>query len=899
LISDLPAPVVFGAHLLALLVALAAALAVAREQGPSRFARVTGALGFLTLAGAEALHGAGLAADASASMAWVRASGFVLLLIAALPARHPAEGATAIAAPPGGPLAPALAGLAAGLATAWRRRRERGGVWLGGGLLLLAAADALVGLDRVWAPAASHLVRVAGYLAIARTVVAVTRHSVRFRFLVGFTGLLVAVVFFVSLAIGTVIDRNLREGTLDRVIGQAEEAENRLVDLVSDEVQTLVTLSEVGRIEQTIRSGRSLSPEFVEDLRAEFFADVDFILFLDRRGEVRGRFGLAPGRAVEVVGTEVVDFALRGKKEVSSLDALSGGGLALIGVSPIRQPGTSAPAGFVVAGFLVDQDLLRREVISGPGSRAAAFQGFRGRPPEVVAATGFPPDAERPLATPEVLHDAYLRFLAGGEAEGRALELGGAGHFAALAPLRQAVGQPVGLLVVAEPAAVLAMTQRAVNQVLFVVTVAVMGLAFILALAAARRITRPLVSLTVAARRVQSGDLQAKAEVRGEDEVADLATAFNRMTDSVGAMTEELRVAAGEQSRLRARLETVVNSMGDGLIAVDAEAFVVTYNPAAGSLLGRPPGDVLGRPLDEVLAGRDVAGRSLASSRWEPEGLAFVDRADGGEVPVAISSAPLRGGDGATLGRVYVLRDMSREYEVERMKREFLANVSHELRTPLTPIIGYSEIMTKRDLPADRAHEFATAILESARRLERIVAMLVDFSAIEAGRLPVVTEPLEVGPVISDAVAGWRDRSDRHTFDLAVPEDLPKADVNPSMFRRMLDELLDNAVKYSPEGGLVTVGVVSRNSGARRMLRIEVSDQGIGIEPGDLARIFQDFRQVDASGTRAFGGLGLGLTFVKRLAEAHGGAIDAESELGRGSTFSFTVPVADAQGVTR
>jgi signal transduction histidine kinase len=154
--------------------------------------------------------------------------------------------------------------------------------------------------------------------------------------------------------------------------------------------------------------------------------------------------------------------------------------------------------------------------------------------------------------------------------------------------------------------------------------------------------------------------------------------------------------------------------------------------------------------------------------------------------------------------------------------------------------------------------------------------------------------------VISDAVAVWKDRSsDRHTFDLTVPEDLPKADVNPSLFRRMLDELLDNAVKYSPEGGLVTVGVVSRNSGARRMLRIEVSDQGIGIEPGDLARIFQDFRQVDASGTRAFGGLGLGLTFVKRLAEAHGGAIDAESEFGRGSTFSFTVPVADALGVTR
>jgi signal transduction histidine kinase len=118
------------------------------------------------------------------------------------------------------------------------------------------------------------------------------------------------------------------------------------------------------------------------------------------------------------------------------------------------------------------------------------------------------------------------------------------------------------------------------------------------------------------------------------------------------------------------------------------------------------------------------------------------------------------------------------------------------------------------------------------------------------------------------------------------------------MFRRMLDELLDNAVKYSPEGGAIRVGVAARNAGTRRMLRIDVSDRGIGIEPEDLARIFQDFSQVDASDTRAFGGLGLGLTFVKRLAEAHGGQIEAESEPGRGSTFSFTVPAADAHGET-
>jgi two-component system sensor histidine kinase ResE len=739
------------------------------------------------------------------------------------------------------------------------------------------------------------VVRVAGALCVARTVVAFTRRSVRFRFLAGFAGLLVAVVLSVSVAIGTVIDRNLREGATARLVGQADDARERLVDLAANEVQRLVILSDVGgQIAATIERGDSLAPALVRELRKRIFPEVDFILFLDPRGEVRGRSGVTGGGAVEVVGTDVVDFALRQATEVSSLDSLPGGGLALIGVAPIREPGNPRPAGFAVAGFQVGPDLLERAVlVAGRDTRAAAYQGFRGRPPQLVAAVGFPPTSS--LVPPDALRQVYGRFLQGAETEGAALDLGGTEHFAALAPLRQSVGPVVGIMVVAEPAGVLAATQAAVNRILFVATVAVVVLAFLIALAAARRITRPLLSLTEAARRVQAGDLTVKAQVRGEDEVAGLSVAFNRMTASVGSMTEELRTAADEQSRLRARLETVVNSMGDGLIAVDAEARIVTYNPAAAAVVGLPRDEAVGRPLDEVLRVRDAVGGAIAVVDRPPEGMAFVERAGGEPIPVAISSAPLRDSSGGRLGRVYVLRDMSLEYQVERMKRELISNVSHELRTPLTPIIGYSELMTKRDLPTEKAREFAESILESARRLERIVAMLVDFSAIEAGSLAVVTEPLQVASVVDEAVSAWRQRTDRHDFEVEAADELPPAQVSPSLFRRMLDELLDNAVKYSPEGGKVKVEVAPQNSGGRRMLGVRVSDEGIGIEPGDLARIFQDFRQVDASDTRAFGGLGLGLTFVQRLAQAQGGEVRAESEPGRGSAFSFTVPVADGQ----
>ena len=154
-------------------------------------------------------------------------------------------------------------------------------------------------------------------------------------------------------------------------------------------------------------------------------------------------------------------------------------------------------------------------------------------------------------------------------------------------------------------------------------------------------------------------------------------------------------------------------------------------------------------------------------------------------------------------------------------------------------------------------------------------------------------QPTPLAPLVREAVAKAEGRHAKHRFASRVRRGLPPALVSPSLFSRMLGELVDNAVKYSPQGGKVSVGVGESSGGGRRMLEVAVTDQGIGIEPGNLAQIFQDFSQLDASDTRAFGGLGLGLTFVKRVAEAHGGTVSAESQAGKGSTFSFTVPVAD------
>jgi PAS domain S-box-containing protein len=883
-------PLVFAARLLSVLVAVSAALVVMREEGRGRVARTLGSLGFLAVAGAEAWLGFSIGARAPAAGEWLRAAGYSLLLLSVLvPAGVSVRVSPAVAGLPARPVLPGALAAGAALAVGLRRRGEPGGVALAVGLLLLGAADTLPRLreEISWAGVAAPLVRVAAYLFVIRFVVALTRRRIRFRIMAGFFGLLLAVIVAVSSVVAQVISDNLRESAQARVGGQAESVQREFLRRAQDAALRVAAIAGAPSTAETFVAGGSLDP-LARDLLG-VFVDVDFVVFLDDRLRLLGTAGVSPVEALAVSGSEVSGSAAEGV-EAASLEGLERGGMAVLGANPVQLGGEVV--GVVVAGFNVDEGLLERSVPSG--TPVAVYRRAHQVP---VAAAGFPGWRPGTVLVPEgVLDRARERTVRTDRPVVESITAGEARYFAAFAPLRSELGVPVGTLLVGEPAGVLGATQRGVTRVLFLVALAAAALALFLAILAARRITGPVVALTGAARRVQAGDLQAKARVRGEDEVADLAGAFNQMTDSVHEMTGELREAASEQARLRGRLETVLNSMGDGLVAVDGEGVVVTCNPAASEILGVSRREVLGRPLPEVIRGKDPEDRDLLDKGEIRSGLGFVERSDGRRVPVAISSAPLRDARGEALGAVYVLRDMTREQEVERMKKEFLSNVSHELRTPLTPIIGYSELISKREMPDRQAREFAGGILDSARRLERIVAMLVDFSAMEGGRMHLNLSAVELPGVVDGAVGEWRNRSERHRFDTRFEPGLPPAHADLSLLRKVLDELLDNAVKYSPEGGRVEVALAGDNNRRKRMIRVEIADEGIGIEPENMAHIFQDFRQVNASDTRAFGGLGLGLAFVKRIVEAHGGTIAAESEAGSGAVFRFTVPAADTDG---
>lgn len=225
--------------------------------------------------------------------------------------------------------------------------------------------------------------------------------------------------------------------------------------------------------------------------------------------------------------------------------------------------------------------------------------------------------------------------------------------------------------------------------------------------------------------------------------------------------------------------------------------------------------------------------------------------------------------------------------EAERVKTEFLSTISHELRTPLTPIRGYADLLRRGRVPRRRAEAYLDEIDDAARRLERIVTLLVEVAAIQAGRFTVEREPVHVDKLLAAVAARWRRRS-RHDFKVRVPKSLPRVNADPEAIATVLDELLDNAVKFSPEGGTVELRAQRGNEG----VEISVSDEGIGMEAEEVERLSSAFVQAEPGETRRFGGLGLGLTYAAGVLASHGSRLRVEAVPAGGSTFSFVLPPA-------
>jgi signal transduction histidine kinase len=283
--------------------------------------------------------------------------------------------------------------------------------------------------------------------------------------------------------------------------------------------------------------------------------------------------------------------------------------------------------------------------------------------------------------------------------------------------------------------------------------------------------------------------------------------------------------------------------------------------------------------------------------------LATLMPAKGGKLPVAVSTGALRGPGNDVVGRVLVLRDLRREHEVERMKSEFLSRVGHELRTPLTGIMGYVDILRRRAVEPDQAHLWHEEILVAAKRLLRIVEILEFLASSGAGRVPLYLEPIDVSGLVEGAVTNWSGRLPVNcSLSRRVDRSTPDVLGDRRWLALALDELIDNAVKFSPDGGVITVtaaptalaataGANGADNGGVDGVAISVVDEGQGMTPAERATMFGEFVQGDASDTRRFGGLGLGLSLVERVVADHSGTVTgAASPRGSGSVFTMTLP---------
>lgn len=404
-----------------------------------------------------------------------------------------------------------------------------------------------------------------------------------------------------------------------------------------------------------------------------------------------------------------------------------------------------------------------------------------------------------------------------------------------------------------------------------------------------RRLVAPLLELTEAARRIGSGDLDHRITIATDDEVQVLGDEFNRMAASLQQYRER------EAARLRVaeqQAEVAINSLYEPVVVTDAEGRVVSLNRAAEALFGPGASRHL-QPVEALTAPalaravREALERRAPVAPESERGLVTLP-VEHAERSFRVRTAPLLRESGDAAGSVTVLEDVTRQRELDRLKDEFISVASHELRTPLTSMQMAVQLLEEGSAGTltERQEHLVRLAVSDAERLERLTRDLLDLTRLEAGTATPHLRPVQPAEVIEVGVAPLRAEAARKRVTLEeMPGPASPVSGDPEQLARVIRNLVGNAVRHTRAGGRVEITTQSQDD----TLRFTVSDTGEGIPPEYLPRIFERFVQVPGATS---GGAGLGLSIAKKIVEAHGGRIWAESEPGRGTRFHFTVPLA-------
>lgn len=396
------------------------------------------------------------------------------------------------------------------------------------------------------------------------------------------------------------------------------------------------------------------------------------------------------------------------------------------------------------------------------------------------------------------------------------------------------------------------------------------------------RISAPYEEISNSIERIASGDLDFRLKPTKSKVMKNLNEAMNKM---ISQLDEKIKTIDHQSSEQQA----VLQSMAEGVIAVDDNKNIITINKAAYKLLGLDSENVEGRKIKEIVKYKElrhIITHAIKTNELIEEEIIIPpdDRY------VQLHGTMLNNENGETIGALVVLNDVTRLRRLEAVRRDFVANVSHEIRTPLTSIKGFIETLLDGAIDEpDTAKRFLGIMKNQANRLNSIIEDLLSLASLEESenRESIQFNQAKIKKVIDSAISVCSPRAQSKNITLTVNCDSDiKLVVNATLLEQALVNLIDNAVKYSSEG----TNVVIRCKLDKKECAISVKDEGMGIAKEQLPRIFERFYRVDKARSRTLGGTGLGLAIVKHIAKVHNGHVTVESELGKGSIFSFIIP---------
>ena len=405
----------------------------------------------------------------------------------------------------------------------------------------------------------------------------------------------------------------------------------------------------------------------------------------------------------------------------------------------------------------------------------------------------------------------------------------------------------------------------------------------------AMNITKPIKEITYTASRIAKGQFDRRINITSRNEIGILA-------DSINDMASKLRDTITSLQDKNIKLESIMSSMINGIIAIDNSEKILFINHVAESLLGITGGEITGKHLLQVVRNNSIDNYFKKMLKDKEFFNTEVNLNDSNEKILKFHANSIKqNGENGIEGIIITIQDVTELRKLERVRTEFIANVSHELKTPLTSIKGFTETLKSFDFDDKQdAIRFLNIIEDEADRLYRLINDILSLSELEQKKTKTVKEKIDIEKAVEEVLSVLKSQSDKKNIELSakIQEGLESISGHGDKFKQMLINLIDNAVKYTPENGKVSIEAYKQSHNADLdKLIIKVKDNGIGIPKQHIPRLFERFYRVDKARSRTIGGTGLGLAIVKHIVMLFNGEIEVTSEVGKGTEFRIILPM--------